>query len=107
MATEGIPQTLTTMEACMELASGPEELPQPAPVRYLLVTSWKDEDTLNAWLESPEAARLSELGDVSSTTQVQVRHVPGERRHLTADGALRGWERPRRRDRMGSTAHPR
>lgn len=74
-----------------------EEFPQPAPVRYLMVTHWKDEHDLNAWLDSPEAARLGELGDVTTTTHVQVRHAPGERRHLTADGALRGWQRPKKR----------
>jgi heme-degrading monooxygenase HmoA len=71
-----------------------DEFPQPAPVRYLLITHWDSADDLNAWLASSEAKALGELGAVSSDVSVLIRHGAHEREGLNADGSLRSWARP-------------
>jgi antibiotic biosynthesis monooxygenase (ABM) superfamily enzyme len=82
-----------------------EEFPQLAPVRYLLITHWETEADLNAWLASPEMKAVSELSDpaspslrggrhdTASEVSVLIRHQPGERNGLNADGSLRSWTR--------------
>ncbi|ODU07443.1 MAG: hypothetical protein ABS81_01475 [Pseudonocardia sp. SCN 72-86] len=70
-----------------------EEFPVVAPVRYLLVSHWADAAALEKWLSSPEFASLSEIGDVTSETLVQVLHAEGEREGLKSDGSQRGWSR--------------
>ncbi|HWN35633.1 MAG TPA: hypothetical protein VNP03_22980 [Pseudonocardia sp.] len=70
-----------------------EEFPQVAPVRYLLITHWPDAAALAAWQDSAEYRALGELGEVTSEVSVLIRHCPGEREGLNADGSLRGWSR--------------
>ena len=70
-----------------------EEFPQVAPVRYLLITHWPDAATLAAWQDSAEYRALGELGEVSSQVSALIRHRPGERNGLNADGSARGWAR--------------
>lgn len=72
-----------------------EEFPQVAPVRYLLLTHWDNAAKLDAWLASPEMADLGKLGVVTTDVHVLIRHAPGEREGLNADGSLRGWSRER------------
>ena len=71
-----------------------EEFPQVAPVRYLLVTHWDTAEDLAAWLDSAALKSLADLGDVRSDVSVLLRHAPGERAGLNADGSLRSWARP-------------
>lgn len=70
-----------------------EEFPVVAPVRYLVLTHWDNEEDLRAWLASPEARALSELGEVTTTVNVLIRHAPDERRGLKPDGSARSWTR--------------
>ena len=70
-----------------------EEFPQVAPIRYLLITHWPDAATLAAWQDSAEYRALGDLGAVTGQVSVLVRHRPGEREGLNADGSLRGWSR--------------
>jgi heme-degrading monooxygenase HmoA len=70
-----------------------EEFPVVAPVRYLLLTHWENAEDLRAWLGSDASKSLSELGEVTSAVQVLIRHEPGERNHLNADGSQRSWVR--------------
>ena len=69
------------------------EFPVPAPVRYLLVTHWDTAEDLAAWLGSAALKSLGALGEVSSDVSVLIRHAPGEREGLNADGSLRSWSR--------------
>lgn len=70
-----------------------EEFPQPAPVRYLLLTHWESSAELDAWLNSSEIRNLAELGEISHEVSVLLRHQPGERDGLNADGSQRHWVR--------------
>lgn len=68
-----------------------QEFPAVAPARYLLLTHWDSPADLQAWLDSPAAAKLKEHGDVSAAQYVPIYHAPGERERLTPDGFQRGW----------------
>jgi hypothetical protein len=66
-----------------------QEFPQLAPVRYMLLTHWKLPDDAQRWLHSPAMKALDALGTVSSTISVLIKHQPGEREGLRADGSQR------------------
>jgi hypothetical protein len=65
-----------------------EEYPQPAPVRYLLLSHWDGPEGMNAWLNSPQITKV----------------LDGERDHLNAAGSQRGWARERDRHAVGTDA---
>jgi hypothetical protein len=66
-----------------------QEFPQPAPVRYLLLTHWRSAAEAQRWLGSPAMTAVAELGVVSSAIMVPITHRPGEREGLRADGSHR------------------
>jgi hypothetical protein len=66
-----------------------QEFPQQAPVRYLLLTHWTTAEAAQRWLASDAMKGLAQLGTVSSALMVLVRHRPGEREGLNADGSQR------------------
>jgi hypothetical protein len=66
-----------------------QEFPQPAPVRYLLLTHWTSAQAAENWLRSPIIQELAEFGTVTSTISVLITHQPGEREGLRADGSHR------------------
>jgi hypothetical protein len=66
-----------------------QEFPAAAPTRYLLLTHWASNEALQRWLKSGIIEALSAHGDVATTTSVQIRHAPGERNYLRADGIQR------------------
>jgi hypothetical protein len=68
-----------------------QELPQKAPVKYLLLTHWRSPDDVKRWLESPDAQDLKRLGEVSHEILVPVREEPGTRPGLRPDGIQRDW----------------
>lgn len=70
-----------------------QEFPQLAPARYLVLTHWRSAEEAQAWVESEAMEKLTALGDVRSDLHVQIVHKPGERNHLSGDGAHRGWSR--------------
>jgi heme-degrading monooxygenase HmoA len=78
--------------------AGPlQEFPALAPVRYLLLTHWDSADAWQSWLDSADYKALSELGEVSSQPHLLLKHAPGERQDLNADGSQRGWYKPKPR----------
>jgi hypothetical protein len=70
-----------------------QEFPQVAPVRYLLLTHWTSLEAATRWLASDVVKELTALGAVSSTLMILIRHQPGEREGLNADGSLREFGR--------------
>jgi hypothetical protein len=66
-----------------------QEFPQPAPVRYLLLTHWSSPEAARRWLASDVMTVLASLGAVSSALMVPIRHQSGEREGLNQDGSQR------------------
>jgi hypothetical protein len=68
-----------------------EEMPQAAPVSYLLLTHWSSADAAQEYLDSAPYQALKELGEVSSELFVPVADEAGTRPGLRADGLQRDW----------------
>lgn len=66
-----------------------QEFPVLAPARYLLVTHWATDESLQGWLKSEAVKQLSAHGEVSSTISVPIKHDAGERKYLRPDGLQR------------------
>lgn len=66
-----------------------QEFPALAPARYLLLTHWPNEAALNSWLGSGILKTLAELGEVTTTISLPIRHAAGERDYMRPDGLQR------------------
>lgn len=71
-----------------------QEFPALAPARYLLITHWPTDAALQSWLGSSVLKELSAYGEVTSAVSVQIKHLPGEREYLRADGLQRDAVHP-------------
>jgi hypothetical protein len=80
------------------------EHPQTVPFRYLLITIWRDEASLERWRQSEEFRKLSELGEVSTRVLVPLLHAPGDRRNLSDDLQLQSWKRDKSQPVSGDSA---
>src|SRR5262249_23312744 len=74
-----------------QLVGPVEEMPQSAPVGYLLLTHWRSADAARAYLQSPAYRALNDLGEVSSELFVPIVEQAGSRPGLRADGLQRDW----------------
>jgi hypothetical protein len=86
-----IPQTLTgQFEKQPYQFVGPiQEFPAMAPARYLLITDWATNEALQHWLKSGVIDQLSAYGETRWALSIPIRHDPGERDYLRADGPQR------------------
>jgi heme-degrading monooxygenase HmoA len=60
-----------------------------APARYLLITHWDTNEALPDWLKSGVIDQLSAYGETTWALSIPIRHDPGERDYLRADGLQR------------------
>jgi hypothetical protein len=74
-----------------QLVGPVEEMPQTAPVGYLLLTHWRSAGAARAYLHSPAYRALNDLGEVSSELFVPIAEEAGSRPGLRADGLQRDW----------------
>jgi hypothetical protein len=74
-----------------QLVGPVQEMPQTAPVGYMLLTHWRSADAVRAYLHSSAYGALNDLGEVSSELFVPIVEEAGSRPGLRADGLQRDW----------------
>jgi Antibiotic biosynthesis monooxygenase len=74
-----------------QLVGPVEELPETAPVKYLVLTHWRSAADVERWFASPTYEAVNQAGEVSSEVFVAIRDQAGTRPGLRPDGLQRDW----------------